>query len=142
MSDVVGEVDSGYLPIDGGSLDPRYDLAGYRILGKPADPARPPGRLLYLPQWPGAGFDVVCGVDNERGALRFCLLIADHSPDDRIRLKARLYFPDLPAESPHRFREVAERMRDLVYSLDVTDERINVQETRPTLTECRPKVGS
>lgn len=40
-----------------------------------------------------------------------------------------------------RFREVAKRMRDLVYCLDVTDERVNVQETRPTLAGCRPEVG-
>ena len=142
VSSTLGEVLPGYVPLGSDKLDPRYDLPGYRIVGGPVDRAWHPTSLQYLPQWPGAGFYVNCGVDNERGALRFCLLIADYPPDDRIRLKARLYFPDLPAESPNRFREVAERMRDLVYCLDVTDEQVNVQETRPTLAGCRPEPGT
>lgn len=142
ISDVVGAAPRGYTPIGSDRLDPRYNLPGYRALGEPVDPVRPPSSLYYLPQWPGAGFDVVCGVDNERGALRFCLLIADYPPDDHIRLKARLYFPDLPSESPDRFREVAERMRDLVHCLDVTEDPVNVQETRPALTGCAPDVDS
>lgn len=142
VSDTLREDRRGYVPLGGDKLDPRYDLPGYRIVGGPVDRAWHPTSLRYLPQWSGAGFDVTCGVDNERGALRFCLLLADYPPDDRIRLKARLYFPDLPSESPGRFREVAERMLELVYCLDVTEDPVNVQEKRPALTGCRPEVDS
>ncbi|WP_205618242.1 hypothetical protein, partial [Thioclava indica] len=107
-----------------------------------ADPTRLPNRLHYIPQSPDAGFDVTCSVDNLREKMRLCIVYATYPPDDGIRLKAGLYFPKDPATRPGYFREVAERMRDLVYCLDVTDDLADVQKDRPTLTGCQPDVNS
>jgi len=134
-----------YAPLRRDRLDPRYDLPGYLIFGSPvsvADPTRLPNRLHYIPQSPDAGFDVTCSVDNLREKMRLCIVYATYPPDDGIRLKARLYFPKDPATRPGYFREVAERMRDLVYCLDVTDDLVDVQKARPSLTGCRPDVNS
>lgn len=141
-SESVGDVGGAYVPVGSDRLDPRYDLPGYNIFGLPDDPTRLPVSIVYQPQDPGAGYRVSCSVDNVREKLRFCLVIATYPPDDGIRLKIRLYFPDDPAAHPDYFREVVERMRDLVYCLDVTDELVDVQKNRPTLAGCQPEVSS
>ena len=69
--------------------------------------------------------------------MRFCLILATYPPDDGIRLKVRLYHPDDPAERPDYFRNVAERLRDLVYCLDVTEVKRDVQVENPNLSGCR-----
>ncbi|MEX1662769.1 hypothetical protein AB4874_14100 [Thioclava sp. 15-R06ZXC-3] len=144
-SEFVREEPRDYVLLRGDRLNPHYYLPGYRIFGSPApldDPTRPPNGLQYMPEFSAAGFFASCYPDNLREKMSLCVVYATYPPDDGIRLKARLYFPEDPATRPGYFREVAERMRDLVYCLDVTDDLINVQKDRPTLTGCRPDVNS
>ena len=136
------EVRDYYGTLTNHRLDPRFDLPNYRILGSPSDPTRPLASLYYFPEDAGAGFKVSCGIDRELEELSLCLVLATYPPDDGIRLKVRLYFPDDPAERPGYFREVVERVRDLVYCLDVTEEWVDVRKERPTLTGCRPEETS
>ena len=141
----VREEPDNYVPLGKDRLNPRYDVPGYRIFGYPApldNPTRPSNRLRYMPLFPGADFFVSCGVNNVREEIVLCVVYATYPPDDGIRLKARLYFPKDPATRPGYFREVAERMRDLLYCLDVTDHMVDVKKERPTLTGCRPDVNS
>jgi len=141
-SETVTEVRDYYGTLTNHRLDPRFDLPNYRILGSPSDPTRPLASLYYFPEDAGAGFKVSCGIDRELEELSLCLVLATYPPDDGIRLKVRLYFPDDPAERPGYFREVVERVRDLVYCLDVTEEWVDVRKERPTLTGCRPEETS
>ena len=140
MSEIIRDVGS-MVPLTEDRLDPRYDVPGYLIFGGPAPPEDPswkPMDLLYLPEDPGDGFRVSCGINTDRKWILLCVVRATYPPDDRISLMARLYFPADPAETPTRFRDVAERLRDLAYCLDVTDELVDVRQERTTLTDCRP----
>jgi hypothetical protein len=129
---------------DNGPLGPdrvaaQFDLPDYLVLGP--DTVTSPS-LYYLPRDADAGFAVTCSKNDDGQTLRFCLLLADYPPDDHIRLKARLYFPDNPGDRPDYFRAVAERLRDLVYCLDVTNDVVDVWAERPGLSGCAPEVTS
>ena len=142
VSETVTWVDDGDVPVDSGRLAPGFFLSDYDILGSPPrsdDPKRHPNLLNYFPKPPVTGFKVSCGVNNALVSLRVCLVLASYPPDDHIRLKARLYFPDDPAERPFYFREVVERMRDLAYCLDVTEDVNKVPSKRLKLSDCRPE---
>ena len=71
--------------------------------------------------------------------MHLCVVYATYPPDDYVKLKARLYWPPDPADAPTYFRDVARRMREVAYCLDVTDELIDVSEVHPTLTGCGPE---
>lgn len=117
-------------------LSSQFNLPDYRIFG----PSVATGRsFTYLPINPNAGFIVECGLRDDVEQLALCVVYATYAPDDRIRLKARLYFPPDPANAPNYFREVAERMREVAYCLDVTDEIVEVPTIHPKLLGCRAK---
>jgi hypothetical protein len=125
--------------LDPDRLPPEFDLPGYREYGPP-DPTAT--SITYVPDNPDAGFIVWCDQNRERSAISFCAVNATYPPDDRIRLKARLYHPSNLMGRPDRFRDIAERMRDLAYCLDVTDDSVDVPKARPTLSGCRPDITS
>jgi len=140
-SEFIGDV-GREVPLTADRLNPNYDVPGYRIFGWRAPPDNPswqPMNFLYLPEDPGAGYKVSCDLATDRKMMLLCVVWATYSPDDRIVLMARLYFPADPADTPTLFRDVAERLRDLAYCLDVTDELVDVRQERPTLTGCRPE---
>jgi hypothetical protein len=120
-------------------LPPQFNLPDYRIYGWPVRTARD---FLYVPVDPTAGFIVRCAIRSDVEHISVCSIFASYAPDDRIRLKARLYFPPDPAERPTYFRDVVERLREVAYCLDVTDESANISNTPPKLSGCGPKPGS
>lgn len=72
--------------------------------------------LLLLPIDDPYDFYVKCnGGDIEKQP--FCSVNASYPPDPNIRLKARIYY----SKPPYNFREIAHRMREIAYCLDVTD---------------------
>ena len=74
-------------------------------------------RLLLLPIAAPNDFYVNCyGPDLGKQAL-LCVLYASYPPDPNIRLIARIYYP----KPPYNFREVAHRISEIAYCLDVTD---------------------
>ncbi len=117
-------------------LPPQFDLSDYTIYGPPVATARD---FTYLPVDQEAGFLVRCILRDDVNHMLLCVVYAAYAPDDRIRLKARLYFPPDPADAPTYFRDVAERMREVAYCLDVTDELINVRAVHPNPSGCRKK---
>lgn len=117
-------------------LPPQFDLSDYMIYGPPVATARD---YTYLPTDAAAGFKVRCVRRDDVEHMSLCVLYGTYAPDDRIWLKARLYFPPDPADAPTYFQDVAERMREVAYCLDVTDEVIDVRAVHPTLTGCRKK---
>lgn len=141
VSKAVADVGDFYVPVDGERLAPGFYLSGYDIFGSPPtrdNPTKPSNSLYYLPKSPTAGFGVSCGFYVARVSLQFCLILATYPLDDHIRLKARLYFPDDPAERPFYFREVVDRMRHLAYCLDVTEDVTKVPSAHFKLSDCRP----
>lgn len=117
-------------------LPPKLYLPDYLIYGPPVATAN---SWLYIPIDPSEGFTVWCTLRSDVEHISLCVVNAAYAPDDRIRLKARLYFPPDPADAPTYFRDLAERMRDVAYCLDVTDERVDVPVVHPTLSGCRPE---
>ena len=115
-------------------LPPKFYLPDYLIYGPPVATTN---SWLYMPVDPEAGFTVWCTPRSDVEHLRLCVVDTTYPPDDRIRLTARLYFPPDPVDAPTYFRDVAERMRDVAYCLDVTDELIEVPVAHPTLSGCR-----
>jgi hypothetical protein len=114
-------------------LPTQFHLPDYRIYG----PEIATGKsFTYLPTDPDAGFRVGCGERNDVRHMSVCVINATYSPDDHIRLKARLYFPPDPADAPTYFRDVVERMREVAHCLDVTDDPVEVLAVRPELTGC------
>ncbi len=136
----IGPRDNDIL-IDPTYLDPRFVLNDYDIYtpwNKERWPVRPsfPGAILYLPKDETLRFLVSCGVDVQDEQILGCSLFGKYPQDANIRLKARLYFPDFPANDPDKFLSVITRLRELVTCLDVTDEMVNVRLDRPTLSKC------
>lgn len=117
-------------------LLPAFDLPDYRVYGSPVPTARD---FVYVPVDPMAGFIVRCGLRDDVVHMSLCVVYATYAPDDRIRLKARLYFPPDPAETPTYFRDVASRMREVAYCLDVTEEIAERPKVHRNLSECRPE---
>ncbi|WP_457647070.1 hypothetical protein [Profundibacter sp.] len=80
--------------------------------------AHPTNRSLrLLPIADPNDFFVNCsGPDLEKQAL-LCVVYASYPPDPNIRLMARIYYP----KPPYHFREIAHRIREIAYCLDVTD---------------------
>lgn len=117
-------------------LPPQFNLSDYAIYGPPVATAR---NFSYFPVDPTAGFDVQCVLRDDVNHMSLCVVYATYAPDDRIRLKARLYFPPDPADAPTYFRDVAERMREVAYCLDVTEKLVNVPVVFPKLSGCRGK---
>lgn len=120
-------------------LRPQFNLPDYRIYGSPVRTAKD---FLYVPVDPTAGFIVRCALRSDVEHISVCVIFASYAPDDHIRLKARLYSPPDPVERPTYFRDVVERLREVAYCLDVTDERANIPATPPKLSGCGPKPGS
>jgi hypothetical protein len=72
--------------------------------------------LLLVPRDDPSDFFARCdGGDIEKH--RFCAVYATYPPDPNIWLLARVYHP----EPPFHFREIAHRIREIAYCLDVTE---------------------
>ncbi len=117
-------------------VPPEFRIPGYRVYGiaKHEEPD-----LVYVPNDPDAGFKVRCGRVFGENRLNVCSIYATYAPDDNIRLKAALYFPPNPADQPTRFRDVVERLREVAYCLDVTENLVDVPTVYPDLKGCRPE---
>jgi hypothetical protein len=88
--------------------------------------AHPSNRMLLLvPRENPNDFFVTCSGGNIE-ARRFCAVHATYPPDPNINLLARVYHP----EPPFHFREIAHRIREIAYCLDVT-EAINAGTYKP-----------
>ncbi len=73
-------------------------------------------RLLLVPIDDSTDFTVHCNGGNIE-KHRFCTVSATYPPDPNIWLLARVYHP----EPPFHFREIAHRIREIAYCLDVTE---------------------
>jgi len=94
-------------------LLPQFDLPDYRIYGPVIATAK---SFTYLPTDPGSGFHVGCGERNDVRHMSVCVINANYTPDDHIRLKARLYFPPDPA-SERAVAQIHRPSRALVIAL-------------------------
>ena len=126
----------GYVLLNPDRLPPKFYLPDYLIFGAPVATTN---WWQYKPVDPTAGIEVWCSIRDDGPHISLCDVNATYPPDDHIRLKARLFFPPDPADAPTYFRDLAERMRDIAYCLDVTDELIDVPVVHPTLSGCRPE---
>lgn len=115
-------------------LPPQFSIPGYTIYGNPKHEKPSP---VYVPDDPSAGFKVRCGWEVGEYRLLGCTLVATYAPDDNIRLKARLYWQQDPAEDPTRFRDLVNRLREVAYCLDVTEVLVDVPTVYPDLKDCR-----
>jgi hypothetical protein len=131
----VASANDGEILLGQDRVRPAFSLPDYRIYGSAVRTSK---SYTYVPIDPDAGFAVYCGERDDGPHMSVCVVYATYLPDDRIRLKARLYFPPDPMDSPTLFRDVAERMRDVAYCLDVSERMIDVPEVRPSLSGCRP----
>jgi hypothetical protein len=131
----LGWITSDQVELSPEMVPPRFRLPGYKIYGNP-ESEKP--RPLYVPNDPDAGFIVICGWVRGEDRFSVCTLVSTYAPDERIRLKARLYRPPDPAEQPTRFRDVIERLREVAYCLDVTEGIVDVPTVYPDLKDCRP----
>ena len=100
--------------------------------------------ILYTPLENPGDFFVSCSkVDKGTDVFGFCAVRASYPPDSNIMLLARVYHP---GTRPFHFREIAYRLREIAYCLDVTntssDEsvvprpRIGPLDEIPELTNC------
>lgn len=82
--------------------------------------------LLLVPRDDPNDFNVIClgGNIEER---RFCAVHVTYPPDPNINLLARVYH----AKPPFHFREIARRIREIAYCLDVTG-AVNNGTYKPT----------
>lgn len=127
------------IPLGPDRVPPQFRLPDYTIYGSPVLTSK---SFTYLPAEPGAGFIVFCGQRDDVEKMMLCVVYSAYTPDDRIRLKARLYFPPDPAQVPTYFRDVVQRMRDVAYCLDVTDKLVDVPVVHPALSGCQTKPTS
>jgi hypothetical protein len=118
------------------ALPPQFSIPGYTIYGNPEHQKPSP---VYVPDDPSAGYKVRCGLEVGEYRLLGCTLVATYAPDDNIRLKARLYWQEDPAEYPTRFRDLVDRMREVAYCLDVTEGLVDLPTVYPDLKGCRPE---
>ncbi|MES2435260.1 MAG: hypothetical protein V4586_15740 [Pseudomonadota bacterium] len=139
VADFAAAPNEGEVLLGSDRLPSKFNLSDYRIYGSPVVTAK---SFTYVPFDPAAGFRVGCSQRDDVEHMLLCVVYATYPPDDRIRLKARLYFPPDPADVPTYFRDVAERMREVAYCLDVTDEIRTVPAAPPKLSGCRPKPTS
>ncbi|MFT6606009.1 MAG: hypothetical protein ACJA2X_001185 [Halocynthiibacter sp.] len=72
--------------------------------------------FILLPIDNPSDFYVSCS-GSETDKSSFCAVLVAYPPDSEIRLMARVY----NAKPPFNFREIANRMREIAYCLDVTD---------------------
>lgn len=135
-AEAVRKVDEDDIDLGPDRLPSQFYLQDYRIVGSQTVTSR---NFDYFPVDADAGFKVACGMQDDRQSLLLCVIRATYPPDDGIRLTARLYFPDDPADRPDYFRDVVERMRDLVYCLDVTENPDKIGKVFPKLSGCRPE---
>ncbi|MEJ6396048.1 hypothetical protein V8J82_22525 [Gymnodinialimonas sp. 2305UL16-5] len=127
------------IPLELDDLPEHLVLDGYHVFGSSNGSLR---RIVYLPLDPSAGFRVSCSQMDDMQSLGLCVVRATYPPDNLIWLMGRLYFPENPADRPEFFRQVAERMRDFTYCLDVTDAPTNPRLENPTLSNCQIEMTS
>lgn len=134
VKEAVAKPDESDVLLGPDRLRQQYKLSDYRIFGPTALTAR---SFTYLPVDPAAGYDVWCSERDDVAHMSLCVVRATYVPDDRIRLKARLYFPPDPVDRPTYFRAVAQRMREVAHCLDVTDEIRTGPVPQPDLSTCK-----
>lgn len=134
VADFVAGPDEREILLGPDRLPSQFNLLDYQIYGPPVSTAT---SFTYIPVEPGAGYLVHCGQRDDIERMSLCVVYASYAADDRIRLKARLYFPPDPIDRPDYFRNVAKRMREVARCLDVTDEPDRTQTDSPTLSGCR-----
>jgi len=129
-------------------IEDRFRIDGYVIYGTQA---QRPFRFMYFPIDPPRDHAINCTRRNRipgpgwTDQVGTCGVNASYPPDRRIYLKARVYRPEPFEETRTRFARIAERMREIAYCLDVTDEVaagtwVPMPETGPTgdLGDCAP----
>lgn len=129
-------------------IEDRFRIDGYVIYGSQA---QRPFAFRYFPIDPSRDHAIDCtrrnkipgpGWTDQAGS---CGVTATYPPDRRIYLMARVYGTEPFEETRTRFARIAERMREIAYFLDVTDEVaagtwVPMPEAGPTgdLGDCAP----
>jgi hypothetical protein len=134
VAESIARIHPGDIVLAPDRIPPKFFLPDYHIYGRPIATQN---SYTYVPSDPSAGFMVACGVRDTVEHLIGCTIFATYAPDDRIRLKARLYFPPDPADAPTLFRDVVKRLREVAYCLDVTEKLVDVPTVYPDLKGCR-----
>ncbi|MGB5558413.1 MAG: hypothetical protein WBN04_10420 [Paracoccaceae bacterium] len=103
--------------------------------------------LLLFPDDDPFDFYVNCYTNNG-GYPASCFVTATYPPDPNIQLLARMYHV---TAKPYEFREIAHRMREVAYCLDVTDQLKNgtftpapfvgLEDELPDLSKCRELIS-
>ncbi|MBL4645714.1 MAG: hypothetical protein JKY99_04570 [Rhizobiales bacterium] len=97
-----------------------YQITGYRAVGSPA--------LLLVPASPNPDFFVWCSVKESAELTRMfrvCRLTASYPPDDRILLISQSAWLPPELDLPVYFQNLADRAREIIHCLDVTDIEID-----------------
>jgi hypothetical protein len=101
----------------------RFLLDGYEARGN-----RTIESVMYVPKDAPRDFAIVCAREHDqenrrwRDSFLICFVHAAYPPDPKILLLARIYAAEPFDEVSQRFDDIARRMREVAYCLDVTDE--------------------
>lgn len=129
-----------YVPWGPDRLAAQFVLDDYNVIGPQTATA---SNFVYVPSDFSSPYVVSCALRIDRpDRISLCVVYALYPPDDKIELKARLYFPPNPVDRPDYFRNVANRMREIAYCLDVTDELVDPRTDHPTLSGCQGELIS
>jgi hypothetical protein len=110
----------GYQHVTG--IPDRFLLDGYEARAE-----RTIASLMYVPKDGRRDFAIVCYRQHDRENRRWrdtfgiCIVSAAYPPDPKISLMARVYATEPFDEVSQRFDDIARRMREVAYCLDVTD---------------------
>jgi hypothetical protein len=111
----------GYQHVTG--IPKRFLLDGYEARGE-----RTLASLMYVPKDGRRDFAIRCYRQHDRENRRWrdtfgiCIVSAAYPPDPKISLMARVYATEPFDEVSQRFDDIARRMREVAFCLDVTDE--------------------
>lgn len=119
VDDILAHLRKDRILLGADRLPESYLLDDYHVFGPEVSTA---SSFMYIPRDPEARFNVRCGQTIDRSRMSLCVVIASYAPDDFVLLQARLYFPPDPADRPNYFRDVVQRMREIAYCLDITDQ--------------------
>ncbi len=98
----------------------QYHIEGYDVQSSMKEHK---GSFLYIPEDQIELFSVSCSLDRRtRSYFSSCGMAVGYPPDPNIYIKVRIYSPEKIDDLGSGFKAIAQRVREIVYCLDVTDE--------------------
>ena len=87
-----------------------------------AKPDFPPFSVLLTQKADAPDHAVCCGKDPTTLIVHLCTVLASYPPDPRLFLRLRIYGHGPVPDRQHTYADIAQRMREIVYCLDVTED--------------------